>query len=764
MKRYRSLSVVSLITIIAVGGSIMTASAIAHPSNHKPPEEIERRVDALLRQMTLQEKVGQLVQLSSDSAGNLDLVKQGRVGSLLDVVGAEKTNAVQRIAVEQTRLKIPLLFGYDAIHGYRTIFPVPLASAGSFDLPLIEEADRVSAREASASGVKWAFAPMVDITRDPRWGRVVEGSGEDPFLGSKIAVARVRGLQGADFSDPERVIACAKHYVGYGAAEGGREYNGVEISEQTLREIYLPPFHAAVDAGVGTLMAAFQDLNGIPASANRQTLTRILRGEWGFRGVVDSDYSSVHELVTHGVAANDAEAAAKALTAGVDMDMADQVYDRELARLVQSGKVSTAILDQAVKRVLRLKFRAGLFEHPYVDAARERAEILTPRNLEVARKLAQESIVLLKNENLLPLTKDKKIAVIGPLADDKADQLGSCVGQGHAEDAVTPLEGIASKIAKKSFFYSMGIDLPALDAQLTSGATGATPPVRAKGSIAAVEARIDSAVLAAKSADVVVLVLGETGNMTGESSARAFLDLPRKQQQLLEAVVATGKPVVLVLESGRPLDIRWASEHVAAIIQAWYPGIQAGNAIADILFGDVAPSARLPISWPRSVGQIPVYYNHKSTGRWTSGDRWHTGYIDEDKTPLYPFGHGLTYTQFRYDNLKVQSLQIAATGSLRVSAEITNTGKIFGTEVVQLYVHDRVAPTSRPVRELKGFERVSLQPGEHKKVEFVVAAKELGSYDSDLKWVAPVGVFDVWVAPNSAEGIAGTFEVVADTN
>jgi beta-glucosidase len=724
--------------------------------------ETEQRVNSLLQQMTLEEKAGQLNQMPNKNAQTMEMIKQGKVGSLLGVLGVKEVNEAQHAAVEGSRLKIPLIFGYDVIHGYRTIFPVPLASAGSFDPQLIEQSERVAAKEATASGVKWAFAPMVDIARDPRWGRIVEGAGEDPYLGSVVAMARVRGFQGDNVADPQSVVACAKHYVAYGAVEGGRDYNTTEMSEQLLREVYLPPFRAAVDAGVGTLMSAFNDLNGIPATANHHTLTEILHDEWKFNGFVVSDYDSVHELVPHGIAADNSQASLAALTAGVDMDMADSDYVRYIPDLVKSGKLPESVVDEAVRRVLRVKFRAGLFEHPYADPNREKTDILTPESLQTERKMAQESMVLLQNNHdLLPLKKDQTVAVIGPLADDKASQLGAWAGNGQAKDAVTPLEGITAKLGKGHVLYAKGVDVQPLERGLAAGVAAPAPP-SATGA-AGVEtsnkpASIEDAVSAAKKADTVILFVGELAGMTGEASSRASLDLPGDQLKLIQAVLAAKKPTVLVVESGRPQNISWAPEHVSAIIQAWYLGVQSGNAIADVIFGDASPSGRLPLSWPRAIGQIPVYYNHKNTGRPSAPDRWHTGYLDLTNEPLYPFGYGLTYTKFKYSSLKAES-SISKDGTLRVSAEIENTGKREGTEVVQLYVHDRVAPTSRPVRELKGFERLTLAPGEHKRVEFTVQAHDLGSYDPEMHWIVPPGTYDVWVAPNSASGITATFEV-----
>ena len=724
--------------------------------------EIERRVDALLQQMTMEEKAGQLTQMSGNSPQTLDMVRQGKVGSLLGVLGAKNNNDAQRVAVEQSRLKIPLILGYDVIHGYRTIFPVPLASASSFDLQLIENAEHVAAKESTAAGLKWVFAPMVDIARDPRWGRIVEGAGEDPYLGSMIAVARVRGFQGKDMADPESVVACVKHYVAYGAVEGGRDYNTTDISEQLLREVYLPPFHAAVDAGVGTLMSAFNDLNGVPATANHRTLTDILHGEWKFNGFVVSDYDAVHELIPHGTAADDAQAALEGVTAGVDMDMADADYIKHIPDLVKSNKLPIGVVDEAVRRVLRIKIKAGLFEHPYADANRESTDILTPENLEVSRKLAVESMVLLQNSHdLLPLNKNQTIAVIGPLADDKASQLGSWAGNGQAKDAITPLAGLREKMGADHVLYAKGVDIPPFEKALGAGVAAPAPPSATGVGNAETDnkpASIEDAVNAAQKAQVVVMFVGELAGMTGEASSRASLDLPGDQMKLIDAVLATKKPVVLVLESGRPLDIRWALDRVPAIIQAWYLGSQAGNAIAQTLLGDTSPSGRLPLSWPRSIGQIPVYYNHKNTGRPTAPDRWKTGYLDFSKEPLFPFGYGLAYTKFKYGNLKSDA-SVSKDGALHVSAEIENVGKRQATEVVQLYVRDRVAPTSRPVRELKGFQRVTLNPGEHKTVEFTVKGNDLGSYDPEMHWIVPSGTYDVWVAPDSASGIQATFAV-----
>jgi beta-glucosidase len=742
---------------------VILFAAVAALAQQAANPEIERKIDDLLQKMTLEEKAGQLTQFAGNTPENLAAVRKGEAGSLLGVLGAEPANAAQHAALDNSRLKIPLILGYDVIHGFRTVFPVPIASTGSFDMPLLEQAERVAAKEATASGVKWVFAPMLDIARDPRWGRIVEGIGEDPYLGAMVGGAKVRGFQGKSMADPDSVVACAKHYVAYGAVEGGRDYNTVDISEQLLREVYLPPFRGAVDAGVGTVMSSFNDLNGVPGVANHHTLTDVLRDEWKFNGFVVSDWGAVHELIAHGFAADGAEAAQESLTAGVDMDMVDGDYGKHIPDLVRSGKLPVSVVDEAVRRILRVKFEAGLFEHPYTDPGREKTDILTPASLQVARKLAQESMVLLQNNSdILPLSKGKTVAVIGPLADDKASQLGPWAGNGQAKDAVTPLEGIVAKLGKEHVLYAKGLDIPPFESGLAAGVAAPAPP-SATG-VRGIEnsskpASISDAVVAANKADVVLLFVGELAGMTGEASSRSSLDFPGDQLKLVNAIVATKKPVVLVIESGRPLDIRWAPKSVSGIIQAWFLGVEAGNAIADVLFGDASPSGRLAVSWPRSLGSIPTYYNHRSTGRPSSPDRWHTGYLDQSSLPLFPFGYGLTYSKFKYNNLSVKTPQLVADAVLQVSAEIENTGKREATEVVQLYVHDRVGPTSRPVRELKGFERVTLAPGERKSVQFSVKANDIGSYDPQMHWVVPAGTYDVWVAPDSASGIQATFEV-----
>ncbi|MGB9464844.1 MAG: glycoside hydrolase family 3 N-terminal domain-containing protein, partial [Candidatus Acidiferrum sp.] len=625
--------------------SAAASSAVSPHSNLNDPAT-EQKIDALLRKMTLEEKVGQLVQYSAGQptgpgTGRTeynDMIQKGEVGALFNITTARESNAFQRVAVDKSRMKIPLVFGLDVIHGYRTEFPIPLGLAATWDPDLVQKAARIAAREASASGIRWAFSPMVDIARDARWGRMAEGSGEDPYLGAAMARAFVLGYQGERLSAPDSVAACPKHYVGYGAAEAGRDYNSVEISEHTLREFYLPPFHAAIDAGAATIMSSFNSLNGVPASANPFTLKQILRKEWGFRGIVDSDWTSIAELVPHGIANDPASAARKALLAGVDMDMVSSFYHDTLVGLVRSSQVPEANVDEAVRHVLRVKFALGLFEHPYADEKQEAQAMLKPESVELERAAAERSLVLLKNSSatdgfpLLPLSAaSKNVALIGPLADDAAMMLGSWTAQGRPEDAVTLRAALVQKLGAEHVRYANG-----------SGITKES------------DDQIADAVKSAQDSDIVILALGENGpEMTGEASSRAHLGLPGHQQQLLEAVVATGKPLVLVLFSGRPLTLPWAFEHVPAVIAAWFPGIQAGPALVRTLFGETNPTGKLPVTWPRTVGQEPLYYNALSTGRpagnadltkppWEGSDKYVSRYIDEQNSPQFPFGYGLS--------------------------------------------------------------------------------------------------------------------------
>jgi beta-glucosidase len=692
-----------------------------------------QNLDSLLRQMTLEEKLGQLNLLSAEgraSPQQLQLVRAGRLGGLFNVIGAENTTPVQRIAVTESRLKIPLLFGLDVIHGYRTIFPIPLGEASAFDPEAAEATARAAGLEAAAAGINWTYAPMVDIARDPRWGRIAEGSGEDPYLGSLLAAARVRGFQ-------QSIFATVKHFAGYGAAEAGREYNETEISERTMREIYLPPFKAGIDAGAASLMSAFNSIAGVPASGNAWLTDTVLRREWGFTGFVVSDWTSVAELIPHGVAGSPAEAGQRALTAGVDMDMMSSIYASDsMAALVRSNRIPMAVVDSAVMRILRAKQRLGLFRDPY----RARTATAAAELRALARRVSGESIVLLKNErSLLPLAKSTAIAVIGPLADNKEEPLGPWHTQGRAEDVVSVLQGIKAKIpAGTQVLYAQGAGI-----EDTSRAGFA------------------AAVAAARQAKVAILVLGERGDMSGEAASRASIGLPGVQQQLLEAVAATGTPVVLVLMNGRPLIFEWAAEHVPAIVETWFLGVEAGNATADVLFGDVNPSGKLPVTFPRALGQVPLYYNHRNTGRpMQPQNKFSSKYLDVPNEPRYPFGFGLSYTTFVYRDLRLSTARARVSDTVTATVTVANTGTREGTEVVQLYVRDEVASVSRPVRELKAFRRVTLRPNESRNVELRIAVRDLWFIGLDMKPVVEPGTFRVFVGPNSAEGLEATFECI----
>jgi beta-glucosidase len=655
------------------------------------------------------------------------------------VRGAQRTNELQRIALTESRLKIPLIFGFDVIHGYRTIFPIPLGEAASWDPATVERAASIAAAETRAAGVHWTFAPMVDIARDPRWGRITEGSGEDPYLGSLMARARVRGFQGTDYSANNKVVACAKHWVAYGAAEAGRDYNTTDVSETTLREVYFPPFKAAVEAGVGTFMSAFNDLNGVPASANPFTLTDVLRGEWKFDGFVVSDYTSVEELIKHGLAANEADAAREALNAGVDMEMVSRLYNKHGGELLKERKLSQQTIDEAVRRILRIKFRLGLFDKPYADETLERIAIFNSTNLAAAREIAARSIVLLKNDhNVLPLDKSvRSIALIGPLADSRQDMLGSWNGDGKPEDAVTLLQGLKAKVPQTTINYAKGCEI---NGDNVDG--------------------FNAAVSAAKDSDVAIIAVGESADMSGEAASRSSLDLPGRQLDLVKAVQATGKPTVVVLMNGRPLTINWIAENTPAILETWFAGTQAGNAIADVLFGDVNPGGKLPVTFPRSVGQIPLYYNHKNTGRPPEANNKYTSkYLDVAWTPLFPFGYGLSYTQFKITNLQLSVQRIPLNGRLTVTVDVENTGKRAGDEVVQLYIRDTAASVTRPVKELEGFQRITLAAGEKRRVEFTLTAEQLGFWNRQMRFTVEPGEFKVMVGSNSEQLIESKFEI-----
>jgi beta-glucosidase len=731
----------------------------------------EKKIDELLRKMTLEEKVGQLVQYSAGQptgpgTGRTDyddMVRKGEVGALFNITTAHQVNAFQHIAVEQSRLHIPLLFGLDVIHGFRTEFPIPLGLASSWNPELIEQTARVAAREASASGIRWTFSPMVDIARDARWGRMTEGAGEDPFLGSAIARAYVRGYQGARLDAPDSIAACVKHFVGYGAAEGGRDYNSTEISEHTLRQYYLPPFRAAIDEGAATIMSAFNALNAVPASANPFTLTQILRKEWGFQGIVDSDFTSVAEIIPHGIAHDGATAARKAFLAGVDMDMVSSLYHDHLVQLVRSGEVSEAAVDESVRRVLRIKFALGLFEHPFTDESKEAGSFLHPDSVMLARTAAEQSFVLLKNANvgsspLLPLSGNTKtIALIGPLASDKANMLGSWAGLGHPQDVVTLRAALNQRIGGQNVHYAKGAEF-----------------------VTGTDDQLAEAVKAAQQSDVAVLALGEDApKMTGEAASRAFLGLPGRQEELLEKIVATGKPVVLLIFSGRPLTLPWAFEHVPAVMAVWFPGIQAGPALVRTLFGDANPNGRLDVSWPRSVGQEPLYYDALSTGRPPGAGvvpaekKYISRYIDEQNSPQFPFGFGLSYTTFRYSDLHVDKTRLSAKSLneeldgrdskqgavLTASVNVTNTGTRAGGETVQCYLRLQGTSTAQPVRALTKFQRITLAPGETQKVSFLLGSSAFAIWNDQQKFAAEPAKVTLWMAPDSSQGAQATLEI-----
>ncbi|MBN2371277.1 MAG: beta-glucosidase BglX [Vicinamibacteria bacterium] len=717
--------------------------------------ETEKRIDSLLERMTLQEKVGQLVQYSdvfntgpaADNDRNRrrnERIRTGQIGSLLNVTGAQATRETQKLAVEGSRLRIPLIFGLDVIHGYKTSFPIPLAEAASFDMETVALSARIAAIEAAAAGIHWTFAPMVDIARDARWGRIMEGAGEDPYLGAQVAAARVRGFQGNDLAAVDTIAACAKHYAAYGFAEGGRDYNTVDVSEHTLRNVVLPPFKAASEAGVVTFMNAFNEIGGVPATASAFLQRTILKGEWGFEGFIVSDWNSIGELVQHGVAKDGREAARLAITAGSDMDMESSVYDRHLVELAESGAVDKRLIDDAVRRVLRVKFRLGLFDDPYrySNDERERRALADPAHSEAAREVARQSIVLLRNEGgLLPLGKTGGIlAVIGPLADDTDTPKGNWRGRAATDPAVSLLEGIRAAVGSDvKVRHAAGARLDVID-------RGFFRQVRfdeedRSGFPAAIEA--------ARDADAVILAIGETAFQTGEAQSQVEISLQPIHVDLLREVHAVNRNVVLVLMNGRPLVIGEIAETVPAIVEAWHLGAQAGHAIADVLFGDYNPSGKLPVSFPRHVGQEPLYYNAKNTGRPGPQESFYSYYTDCPNTPLYPFGFGLSYTTFEYSDLKLSRQEIGPDDELRVTVTVANTGQRTGVEVAQLYIRDLVGSVTRPVKELKGFQKVELAPGEAKAIAFTVTSKDLAFYTAAGRWEAEPGAFDVYVGGNS---------------
>ncbi|MEO9851872.1 MAG: beta-glucosidase BglX [Reichenbachiella sp.] len=717
-------------------------------------DEVEIKIDDLLSEMTLEEKIGQLTLFTSSwtqtgptmREGYLNDVKQGKCGNIFNAHTAEYTSELQRIAVEETRLGIPLLFGYDVIHGYKTIFPIPLAEACSWDLDLIEKSARLSAKEAAAAGLHWNFNPMVDISRDPRWGRVAEGSGEDTYLGSLIASAKVRGIQGDDLKDESTLLACVKHFAAYGAAQAGRDYHTVDMSERVLRETYLPPYRAAIDAGSATVMTSFNELDGVPASGSKYLMTDVLREEWKFRGFVVTDYTAINEMIPHGFAKDTADAALLAMKAGVDMDMQGGTYLLHLQDLIDQGKVQEAAIDQAVRRILKAKFDLGLFDDPYrySDVDRENQVVLSKEMMDHSREAGRKSIVLLKNDaidgkTLLPLNKKpKQLALIGPLAHNQMDILGTWHASGDASKSTTVLDGIKEVAPDIDVVYAEGCKTYGED---RSG--------------------FAEAISVAKRSDIVLMAVGENYRQNGEAASRTNLNLPGMQEELMEAILDLGKPVVLILMSGRPLTIENLSQKVPAILNTWHLGTKGGSAIADVLFGDYNPSGKLVMTFPRNVGQIPIYYNMKNTGRpFKAKDKYTSKYLDVANDPLYPFGYGLSYTAFEYSDLSLSQSTMRLDEDLNISVGVTNTGSRAGEEVVQLYIRDLVGNVTRPVKELKGFKKISLEPGQTQLVEFTISAEDLKFYNQDMSFKAEPGDFLLYVGGSSDADLSGKFELI----
>ena len=772
-RRTRTRTLAQKLFVCALIVSTVLLAFGQNPSGAPPDDRVVReRVDALLKQMTLEEKIGQLSQLfdfgkdrpkgmSLDQRALDEAVGGGRVGSLLFVTDPAEINRLQHLAVDRTRLHIPLIFGYDVIHGFRTIFPVPIAMAASWDPATATKAQSIAAKEARSVGIAWAFAPMLDIARDPRWGRIVEGAGEDPYLGSAIAVAQVRGFQGDYIGAPDHILACMKHFAGYGAAEGGRDYDASYIAEPLLYNVYLPPFHAAVKAGVGSVMSAYMDLNDVPATGNGWLLEDVLRDQWKFSGFVVSDANAVKSLEKHHFAEDLSDAAIRAFHAGVNMEMAIDftAYSRHLAGAVQSGQITVEQVEAADRPILEMKVRLGLFEHPYVDEARSRQVLASPEHRTAARIAAERSSVLLRNEgSLLPLKKSAyaSVAVIGPLADSQLDTLGSWAFQQDLSETVTVLGGIRNKLGPRAkITYAPGVQIYRKFPSFFDDIFKLKPAV--PWTPEQTKAEMSKAVELVSASDVTILVLGEAQNMSGEAASRESLDLPGLEEQLLEAVASAGKPVVLVLLNGRPLNIQWAAQHVPAILEAWHPGTQGGNAVANLLFGDAVPGGKLPIAWPRDVGQTPIHYAHNTTqAPEDQGKR----YWDEESTPLYAFGYGLSYSTFAFSDLKLSRTQTKPGESIDVSFDVENTGTSAADEVAQLYVHQRFGSASRPARELKGFERITLAPHAKKTLHMSLGTQEL-SYWSTAKrdWVEEPANFDIWVGGDSEASLHASFEI-----
>ena len=735
-------------------------------------KNIERKVDSVLALMTIEEKIGQLVQYSGkwDATGpsssqrdqyKSDKLKKGLVGSMLNVASVASIRETQRIVMEHSRLKIPLVFAYDVIHGYKTIFPIPLGESASWDLDIMEQSAAIAAKESAASGLNWTFAPMIDVSRDTRWGRGMEGSGEDVYLTSKIGVARIKGFQGEDLSANHTIAACAKHFAGYGFVEAGKEYNTVNIGENELHNTILPPFKAAADAGVATFMNAFNDIDGIPATGHKYLQRDLLKGEWNWTGLMVSDWGSIGEMVAHGYASDKKHAAEIALNAGSDMDMESYAYETSLKDLIDDNKVSITLVNDAVKRVLRLKFQLGLFDDPYkyCNEEREKTEVYSKENLEVARDVAKKSIVLLKNEkDLLPLRKDiKSIAVIGPLADDKNTPLGNWRAKGVYNSAVSLLEGITEVISKETtIYYEKGIDLTI--PTIKPGNNQFSHPLKFNTTD---KSRISKAVEVAKKADVVLLAIGEDAYQTGEGRSQTDIGFKGLQMELLEAIKKVNNNIVIVLMNGRPMDLSKASELAPSILECWHLGSEAGNAIADVVFGHYNPSGKLPVSFPHNVGQEPLYYNQKNTGRPHGGKQvTFSGYRDAPKTALYPFGYGLSYTTFNYEKISISRSQIKKNEEVEVSVDVTNTGDKDGEEVVQLYIRDLVGSLVRPIKELKGFKKIMIKAGETKTVSFTINAEALQFYTANKKWEVEPGLFHIWIGGNSNAKLKTSLAVI----
>jgi beta-glucosidase len=756
-----------LACLLIIGGSRMNAQNAKAPADPK----MNAFIDALMQKMTLDEKLGQLNlpgagDITTGQSSSSDIgkkIREGKVGGLFNIKTAAKIRDVQKVAVEESRLKIPLIFGMDVIHGYETVFPIPLGLAASWDMPLIERSARIAACEASADGICWTFSPMVDIARDPRWGRIAEGSGEDAYLGSQIARAFVRGYQGDDLTKNNTIMACVKHFALYGAAEAGRDYNTTDMSRLRMYNEYLPPYKAAVDAGAGSIMSSFNEIDGIPATGNKWLMTELLRNQWGFGGFVVTDYTAINEMIDHGM--GDLQTvSALALNAGTDMDMVGEGFLLTLKKSLNEGKVTQAQIDQACRLILEAKYKLGLFSDPYryCDLNRAKTEIFTPENRQAARETAAQTFVLLKNDNqLLPLKKKGTIALVGPLADNKENMPGTWSVAADFTKSVSVLEGLRNAVGSEaSILYAQGANITddsAFDARIS---VFGKPTYRKDRSP---DDMIKEAVALAEKSDVVVAAVGEAAEMSGECSSRTDIRIPSNQTALIQALLATGKPVVLVLFTGRPLDLTWEDANVPAILNVWFGGSEAGNAIADVLFGKVNPSGKITATFPRNVGQIPIFYSHKNTGRPLAEgqgfQKFRSNYLDMSNDPLYPFGYGLSYTRFGYADLKLSSSTLNPGGKLSLSFTLKNTGPYDGAEVVQLYIRDMIGSITRPVKELKGFRKVFLKAGESRTVSFDITEADLAFYNSELKLGAEAGAFKVFVGPSSSSGLEADFEL-----